>query len=222
MDDDPDYKLEGYAIPCKSVQVDLGVTIDTDLKFHEHARSTARKAGGIAHNFLKSTVCRSPDFMLRIFKSHIRPIIEYASPVWHTGYVQDIRRLESVQRLWTRNVLGLQNQVYGERLKSLELYSVKGRLLRADLIKCWKIFHGCCPVQPADLWDLNTDSRTRGHRFKVNVQRSQVDARARFFTCRTMCDWNSLPDHVVGAPSLSEFKTSLAQALGNKLFEYYP
>ena len=35
--------------------VDLGVRVDTDLKFHSHIRETANKAGGIAQNLLKGT-----------------------------------------------------------------------------------------------------------------------------------------------------------------------
>ena len=49
------------------------------MKFHEHCASVAAKAAGVAHNFLKSTRCRSPDFMIHIRKTHIRPILEYAS-----------------------------------------------------------------------------------------------------------------------------------------------
>ena len=219
--DNPNYTLFGQEIPCSTSQVDLGVTVDDDLKFHEHVGKTAQKAGAVAHNFLKSTVCRDPDFMLLIYKSHIRPLIEYASPVWNTGYIQNVKKLEAVQRLWSRNVRDLQNLEYSARLQSLDLYSIKGRLLRADMIKCWKIFHGFSSIQPADLWTLDDNNRTRGHRFKVKVSRSQVDARARFFSCRTIRDWNSLPDHVVGSDSLSEFKNLLAQTLGNRLYDYY-
>ena len=218
----PHYLLEGKQIPCNSSQVDLGVTVDEELKFHEHIGNAARKAGAVARNFLKSTVCRDPDFMLLLLKSHIRPLLEYASPVWNTGYIQDVKKLEAIQRLWTRNTRGLENKEYGERLQSLDLFSVKGRLLRADLIKCWKIFHGASAIQPADLWVTNNESRTRGHRYKIKVTRNQVDARARFFSCRIVQDWNSLPDGVVGSNSLSEFKGLLAQTLGQRLYEFYP
>ena len=71
------------------------MVVDDTLKFHEHARTTARKAAAVAHNLLKDTVCRSPDFMVHLFKVHIRPILEYASVVWNTGYVQD--------RNWSRS-----------------------------------------------------------------------------------------------------------------------
>ena len=78
--------------------------------------SIAAKAGGVTHNFLKLTRCRSPDFMIHILKSHIRPILEYASSVWSSGYIQDLKRLEAVQTVGTRNILGLQDKMYGDRL----------------------------------------------------------------------------------------------------------
>ena len=192
----PAYILDGEIIPHVSNQSDLGVLVDDELKFHDHCSTIARKAGGVAHNFLKSTLCRSPDFMLHILTTHIRPIIEYASTVWHTGYHQDLKKLEAVQRLWTRNILDLRDAEYEERLKSLNLFSVKGRLLRADLIKCWKIFNGKSMISPNDLWDLNLNPRLRGHKFKICVRRSQIDARSRFFTDRIVNNWNSLPIHI--------------------------
>ena len=216
----PTYILGDCLIPAVSSQTDLGIIVDAALKFHEHARSTAQKAGAVAQNLLKSTVCRTPEFMMHLLRVHIRPIIEYASVVWNTGYVQDRKKLESVQRLWTRQVLGLEGKNYGERLKALDLFSVEGRLLRADLIKCWKVFHGLCPIQPSDLWEVSSDSRTRGHQFKIKVVRCEIDCRARFFSNRIISDWNSLPDWVVGSASVGEFKSSLATVLGERLFRF--
>ena len=216
----PNYTLAGQKLPAESLQTDLGILIDDRLKFHDHTRNVTRKAGGVAHSFLKGTVCRETEFMVHILKTHIRPILEYASPVWNTGYVQDTKRLESVQRLWTRQIKGLEEKDYGIRLNTLNLYSVKGRLLRADLIKCWKIFNGHCPIKPTDLWKLSSDQRNRGHRFKLNVNRCQIDARSRFFTERVIKDWNSLPDWAVSSGSLVEFKAALETCLADKLFSY--
>ena len=79
---------------------DLGVTVDTSLKYHSHVQSITQKASGLACNLLKSTVCRSPEFMITLFKSHIRPILDYCSPLWNVGYIHDLI-LEQVQRRWT-------------------------------------------------------------------------------------------------------------------------
>ena len=60
----PMYILNGQQIPYTLSHSDLGVTVDSQLKFHDHVRSVAHKANGMTHNFLKSTVCRTPEFML--------------------------------------------------------------------------------------------------------------------------------------------------------------
>ena len=43
--------------------------------------------------------------------------------------------LESVLRRWMKNIDGMQSLSYGERLKSLNVFSIKEKLLRSDLIK---------------------------------------------------------------------------------------
>ena len=215
----PIYHLNGEQLPWTHSHTDLGVTVNDNLKFHEHARFTARKAGGVAHNFLKATMCRDPDFMTHILLTHIRPVLEYASVVWNAGYKEDVKRLEAVQRLWTHHVKGLEEKDYLERRKSLQLFSVKGRLLRADLIKCWKIFHGLSPIKPIDLWEISSDRRPRGNSFKIKVRRSQLDVSARFFSERVVSEWNALSDWAVRSASVTEFKSSLSKCLGSRLYD---
>ncbi len=41
--------------------------------------------------------------------------------------------LESVQRSWTHHIEGMSDLPYAVRLQVLDLYSVQGRLVRADL-----------------------------------------------------------------------------------------
>ena len=116
-------------------------------------------------------------------------------------------------------MLGLRDMNYGDRLKALDLFSVQGRLLRADILKCWKIFHGYCEILPEKLWSLEGDRRMCGHLFKIKFCRAQVDARSRFFTHRIVRDWNSLPGWLV-QETLQKFKKGLAEVMGAKLYEY--
>ena len=90
------YYLDGREIEMVTSHKDLGILIDTSLRFHLHIRSIAAKASGLVSNLLKSTLSRSPYFMISILKTHIRPLLEFASPVWFTGFNEDIRLLESV------------------------------------------------------------------------------------------------------------------------------
>ena len=98
--------------------------------------------------------------MTFLLTTHIRPILEYCSCLWHTGYITDLRLLEGVQRRWTKHIDGMSMLSYAERLHALQLFSVKGRLLRADLIYCWKLFNGKCSLSVEDLFQLSTHTLT--------------------------------------------------------------
>ena len=217
---EPSYILNGNQIPVQEKATDLGVIVDVSLKFHGHVQSVAHKAGGLAENLLKSTVCRTPRFMLLLLTTHIRPILEYCSCVWNTGYVQDIYLLERVQRRWTKHIDGMEGFSYGERLKALDLYSVQGRLLRADLIQYWKILNGHSCISASDLFQRPPHSRTRGHRNKVFPPIIATDLRKRCFSIRCIPLWNSLPADAACAPNVTHFKRALDTCMRDKLFSY--
>ena len=216
----PSYMLDGSPLPVHHSQRDLGVLVDNSLKFHEHVATVVHKASGLCYNFRKSTVCRSAAFMLFLLKTHIRPVIEYASCLWCTGYAEDMRKLERVQRRWTKQVDGLHDLPYSERLRKLNLFSVQGRLVRADLIQYWKILHGKSTISPEDVFHQPLRRGTRGHCLKLYVTRATSNVRQRSFSHRRVAIWNSLPEEVVTAPELSTFKRLLAQALGVTLYDY--
>ena len=138
------YSVNGRELAVVSSYRDLGVIIDPSLKFHLHVNSVVGKAGSLMGDLLRSTVCRAREFMVTLFTSHIRPLLDYCSCVWNVGYLADVRRLESVQRRWTREVAGVGQLDYVSRLRTLGLFSIGGRFLRADLIKLWKVMRGSC------------------------------------------------------------------------------
>ena len=213
------YFIGDHPIEEVETHKDLGVRVDTSLKFHLHVREIAWKAGGISFSILKGTVCRSPDFMKTVFISHIRPILDFASVAWFTGYSGDIKLLEGVQRRWTKRIDGFRHLSYSDRLAQLSLYSVKGRLIRADLIMVFKILNNYCP-DLSHLLIRNFNRDTRGHSSKLFVPRCFTEIRARFFSVRVVDIWNGLPEHVVSAQSIEVFKRLLHNALGQRLFDF--
>ena len=215
-----DYFIGNSTIPNQDSFRDLGVLVDSNLKFHLHISEVCRKANGVANSILRGTICRSPEFMVQVFVTHIRPILDFGSVVWNTGYVGDIRMLESVQRRWTKQIVGFADHSYSVRLSLLNLFSVKGRLIRADLIQVWKIMSGQCPSLN-NLFKCSTDGRTRGHSKKIFRPRHFTDVRSRFFSIRVIDLWNSLPEVVVSAQTVQSFKRHLEQCLGNRLYEFY-
>ena len=149
--------------------------------------------------------------MTNTFKTHVRPLLEFSSPVWNTGYIEDAKLMERVQRQWTKEIVGLKFLPYSERLKQLDLFSVQGRLLRADLILCWKILNGMVCI-PNTILPLSPESRTRGHTKRIALPSVNTSARQRYFSYRVIQPWNNLPEHV-SANCLKTFKTLLKEEL---------
>ena len=144
--------------------------------------------------------------MVSLFVSHVRPILDYCSSVWNLGFVGDVRKLESVQRRWTRQITGMDGLDYVSRLRRVGLYSVRGRCIRADLIKVWKVFHGRSSDALRTLFDCRTHSATRRHEFKLAVPRCRLEMRRRFLAVRVVSLWNGLSAAAVGLETLGSFK----------------
>ena len=87
---DSGYQFGDVELKLVSSHEDLGVAVDSSMKFHTHISTIVRKASGLANQLLRGTVCRTGDFMIIIFVSHIRPILNYASSVGNMSYLGDV------------------------------------------------------------------------------------------------------------------------------------
>ena len=186
-----EYVIDGQVLQFVSSYRDLGVVFDCSLRFHVHVNIVVGKAGSLMGNMLRSTACCSKDFMISLFVSHIRPLIDYRSCVWNVGYLAHVRWLESLQRRWTRRVAVVGSLEYVARLRDLGLYSVSGRLLRADLIKIWKVLHCGQDSELAELCEVCVTSRTRGHSLKLVMPACRSETFRRDFVVRRVLLWNS-------------------------------
>ena len=97
----------------------------------------------------------------KLYKTYVRPHLEFCVQVWSPYLVGDIDALEKVQPRATKLIPGLSNLPYEERLKILHLHSLYARRLR-DLILTYRILNGLVSISSDDLFTLNTNSRTIG------------------------------------------------------------
>jgi len=83
---------------------------------------------------LKRTVkYRNPDILMRLYKSLVRPHLEYSSPVWSPQYRKDKLLLEKVQHRFTLLFDDLRTLQYSERLTRLKVWSLEERRNRANI-----------------------------------------------------------------------------------------
>ena len=89
----------------KSIK-DLGITISYDLSWSDHIRDVVKKANRVLGVIKRVLGSKSITEFSLPYKSLVRPILEYAAPVWCPFLVKDIVLLEKVQRRASRLALG--------------------------------------------------------------------------------------------------------------------
>ena len=145
-----------------------------------------------------------------LFKALVRPHLEYAAAVWSPYQKQDIELIENVQRRATRQLSTLRDLSYTERLKRLNLPTLKYRRIRGDMIEAFKIVNSVYdPIVTSGLLPLADESRTRSNTKKLKKCSCKKDIRKFSFTQRVVNVWNSLPSSVVNASSVNIFENRL-------------
>ena len=158
---------------------------------------------------MRSISYKCPDIMLPLFKTLIRPILEYGNAVWCPYKAKDIDYIEDVQRYFTKRIIGLSNMSYEDRLRNLKLPSLCYRRLRGDMIEVFKITHDIYDSQITKQLFKFADSNTRNNGYKIVKITTNTSAYQHFFTNRVVNCWNSLPCQVVSVDTLNAFKNAL-------------
>jgi len=96
----------------------------------------------------------------------IRPHPEYANAVWCPYKKGDIELVEKVQKRATKLIISFKHLTYTERLKQLQLPTLKYRRLRGDMIEVFKMVHKYYDIKAALKLNFNMFSTTRGNKYK--------------------------------------------------------
>ena len=150
-----------------------------------------------------------PEMFKNLYKSIVRPHLEYGTVIWSPMYKKDKIAIENVQRRATKLVRSCKDLSYPERLRKLGLPSLEYRRERSDLIQVYKILNDIDKINKDKLLTLSAYGATRGHPKKIFKERPRLNIRANSFSNRVVNTWNNLPEHVVMAPSVNAFKSRL-------------
>jgi len=90
----------------------------------------------------RTIVYKNMDVLLKLYKSLVRPHVEYCTPVWSPCYQKDKLLIERVQHRFTRMIFGFSKLPYCEILERLALWSLEERRNRADIIEVFKMAKG--------------------------------------------------------------------------------
>ena len=127
------YEMNGHKLDQVQEEKDLGVLIDDELKFHKQTSAVIKNANMVLRIVKKSFACfdsKTPPLLYKslvyaptwsmatwyalplLYKSLVRPHLEYGNVVWGPSYKADMKAIEGVQRRATKLIPALKNNTY--------------------------------------------------------------------------------------------------------------
>jgi hypothetical protein len=196
-------------IPKTTSVTDLGVILNSNLNPSEQCYRAASRARSELFLLRRRFTNITYDHFKVLYSAFVRPHLEYCVQAWAPYLVGDINILERVQKQATRMVRSIRHLPYEQRLTRLNLFSLKRRRLRGDLIETFKIVRQINKVDPNYFFQRSHTTQLRGHGFKIFKPRCRTRGRQFNFSVRVITPWNSLPEQVVNSNSVLEFKKRL-------------
>ena len=133
--------------------------------------------------------------MVRTFQIDPNAIMERYDPILLHSIKNPVSAMKYKEHMWT--ALSPEYQYFGKR---------KYENIRGDMIQVYKILCKKDRVDSERMLPLNRSRRTRGHSMKLEKRLGKLNVRKYSFGHRVTNKLNSLPEWVVCAKTVSEFK----------------
>jgi len=180
------YVLDGQEIQRVSEQKDLRMLIADNLKPSAHCVTVYKQASRVLAMMQRTIIYEQKEILLSLYKTLVRPLVEYCIAAWSPYYQKDKILLERIQHRYTRMFPELTFLPYEERLVKLGLWTFEERRNRADLIEAFKLVNRLVN-NPFDIFlEKSTNSHLRGH----------------FLSVRVVDRWNKLPQKAIDSTSV--------------------
>ena len=204
------YKLDNNPLKHVKQEKDLGILVTSDLKWSNHINCVLAK-GYKMLGFLHRHSLKSFDMQTRrlLYLSFVRPLVGYASEVWSPQAINDITKVESLQRSATKLILHVNwddDISYHDRLVESKLLPLSYWHEYKDLL----FYYKCC----AGSLNVNMDTFVNFKNTRLTRHSSALDTLIR--KCRTKLFqanffnrlpkiWNNLSSSARSAISLNHF-----------------
>ena len=197
---------------------DLGITMANNCSFQQHISNITEAAKRMSAWVFRTFTTRERLPLMTLYKSLVRPLVEYSSALWCPISKADIKRLEEVQKSFIRKINGVSTD-YRTALKQLNLYSLERRRERYLIMQVWKMIEGMAPNNSStDDCIIRTQteiSHRRGRTWQTLDLRKTpthlLKARQQSVKCFDTKLFNKLPKNIINIAnaSIDTFKSML-------------
>lgn len=215
----PTYKISDCSLECVREFKYLGVYFTSTLCWHRHIDYITRKASRTL-GFLRRNTSTFPQTAREIlYKTNIRPILEYACTVWDPPTLLDTAKLEKLQSLATRYVLGkLAKETSFSKNTRLNLLNWES-LEHCRTVFRLKLFYDVYFSQngmPREsyIFPPHHISARIDHVYKVREIDCKCSAFFHSFFPKTIRQWNRLPSSVFVHHSSNTFLSTVTSLEG--------
>ena len=212
------YSISGSFIDSPMQVRDLGVFLNSALKPFSTVDTFSERAMSVCRAVLKAVTLNDVATLVLLYKTYVLPLLSFSSTVWSPYLSRDIRKVENVQRYFTRVVFyrcfpspsyPRSMPQYSTRLSVLNLQPLSTRRIISDLVLAFKILRKETRLNSSRFYCFQP-CRTRGSgfRFYAPVVKNCLQ-RFHFFSLRTARWLNRLPPDVLSSRNSKVFKRRL-------------
>ena len=216
-----EYHMRGVKLEEATEEKDLGVWITTTLKPSRQCGAAASMAHFNLGQIQRTFHYRKKSHLIPLYRTFVRPKLEFCVGAWSPWTEADISTLEKVQARAIRLVSDKRGTTYGEKLKSVGLCLLKERRERGDAIEAFKTLNGFNRVNKNAWFEISGpearatrrttsiaeegEERRPGSLYRRNFN---LEVRKNFYTVRVVPVWNALPDWVRQQKTINGFKNA--------------
>jgi hypothetical protein len=181
---------------------DLGLIVTPNLKWKKHVQTKISATLRKWYNFMRIVKSTNLNTLCLIYKSYIRPTIEFPSIIFNAYSPSFSLPLEKVQKRITRHICSKSGKFinqslpnYQDRLKILKLEPLEIRRFKHDLVMMHKINNGIItqnPIQDNPDFPIHSHN-TRFQRRGTVIKRARLLARYNSFFVRVPKKFCKLP-----------------------------
>ena len=216
------YRMDGHTLEESMCEKDIGVHIDSNLKFDIHISKAIGKANRVLAVTRRTFDTIDATTFKYIFKGLVRPHLEYAAPIWSPHDDNLKEQIENVQRRATKLIPAISHLDYPDRLKALKMPTLAYRRVRGDMIQVYKLLNGKYDTSLPQFLTLshNKEKGLNRHNLDLYLHNCSKDIKKYCFASRVHRLWNSLPEELVNAEKVFEFEVGLDKFWENQPLLY--
>lgn len=186
------YSINGAILKRVDQVRDLGVALDSEMKFTIHVNNTINKClRMLAFLFRNTKEFNSVQAMKVLYYSLVRSHVDYCGFVWYPYYQNNIQRIERIQRKFVGKISFINGtyrsiKSYSGRLDRFNMPSLRQRNVQLSMIFLYKLFNNevDCPslLTQMSMFVPRTAARLHNYKpFAINLRKNK------YGSCSPIC-----------------------------------